>query len=112
MSQTLALSEYENLALLQYKYSSLDHARQSLHDLLNFMARTEASQLAPDKAVLEGDRSLTFTRLALLDEKSGDLDAFHRNIAAAAECSKRIGNKDTSEERMRQVATRLDSYLP
>jgi hypothetical protein len=112
ISQTLAVSEYQNLALLQYKYAAPDLGRKSMRDLLIFMDLAEASQLAPDKKTLDFDRSLTYMRLALLDEKSGDAEAFQRDFAAAAEYSKRLGNKDTSEPRLRQVAAKLDSYLP
>ena len=110
--QTLALTEYQNLALLQYKYAGPDYARRSLQDLLNFMDQIEASQLAAEKDTLEFDRSLAYTRLALLDEKSGDIESAQAHIAAAAQSARKLGDKDASEAKLRQVVTRLDSYLP
>jgi hypothetical protein len=83
LSQWLAISEYDNLALLQYKYANADHARQSLQDLINFMDRTEADHLAPDEQALGIDRALTYMRLALLDEKVGDVKAARAHIAEA-----------------------------
>ena len=49
LSQMMAVSEYQNLALLQYKYADLYHARQSMQDLLSFMNQVEKSGLAVDK---------------------------------------------------------------
>jgi hypothetical protein len=112
LSQMMAVSEYQNLALLQYKYADLYHARQSMQDLLSFMNQVEKSGLAVDKGAFEFDRSLAYMRLALLDEKSGDVEASRKHIAEAADCSTRIGNKDASEANLRQVATKLDYYLP
>jgi hypothetical protein len=112
ISQTLAVSEYQNMALLQYKYADLDHARQSMQDLLSFMEQVEQSGLGVDRVALDFDRSLTYMRLALLDEKTGDIEASEKHIAVAAECSKKLGNKDPSEAHLRQIVTRLDSYLP
>jgi len=112
LCQMMAVSEYQNLALLQYKYADLDHARQSMQDLLSFMNHAEETGLVVDREAFEFDRSLTYVRLALLDEKSGDIEASQRHIAAAAECSRRLGNKDASEAQLRQTVTRLDSHLP
>jgi hypothetical protein len=112
LSQIAAVSEYQNLALLQYKYADTDHARQSMQDLLSFMDHVEASHLLADKEVLEFDRSLTYMRLALLDEKSGDLEASRKDFAAAAESSEKLRNGDASEVHLRQIIAQLDSYLP
>jgi hypothetical protein len=112
LSQLIAVSEYEKLALLQYKHADTDRAIQSVQDLLNFMNHVEASQLAADQEVLEFDRSLTYMRLALLDEKNGDTEAARKHIAAAAECSKKLRNSDVSESHLRQITAKLDSYLP
>jgi hypothetical protein len=112
LCQTLALTQYQNLALLQYKYASPDFARKSMEDLLNFMRQIETSQLAADKETLEFDRSLTYMRLSLIDEKMGDTQAFQRDFAAAAECSRKLGNKETSESHLRDVIARLDAHLP
>ena len=109
LSQWLAFSEYENLAGLQYKHPDTDHARQSQQDLLSFMDHAEANQLAADKRTLEIDRGLTYMRLALLDEKSGDIEASRKHIAAAA---KKLQLNDASEAHLRQVIARLDSNLP
>jgi hypothetical protein len=100
------------LANLQYKHADTDHARQSQQDLLGFMDHAEENQLAVDKVTLEFDRSQTYMRLALLDEKSGDIEASRKHIVAAAECSKKLQNKDTSEAHLRQIIAKLDSYLP
>jgi hypothetical protein len=112
LSQLTAVSEYENLTLLQYKYSDTDHARQAMQDLLDFINRVDASELAADRNVLEFDRSLTYMRLALLDEKSGNLQASRKNIDGAIDSSKKLGNANASEARLRQVAASLDSHLP
>jgi hypothetical protein len=109
LSQLMAVSEYENLALLQYKHADTDRARQSMQDLLSFMDQVDASQLAEDKRTLEFDRSLTYMRLALLDEKSGDMESSRKHIAAAEES---IRITDPSETHLRQIVARLDSYLP
>jgi uncharacterized protein YggL (DUF469 family) len=112
LSQIMAVSEYQNLALLQYKHADTIHGKQSLQDLLAFMDRVEASRLSGSQDVLDFDRCLTYIRLALLDEKSGDVGAYQKDIAAAANCSKKLNNKDTSEAHLREVITKLDAYLP
>jgi hypothetical protein len=109
LSQWAAFSEYENLALLQYKYADTNHARRSLQDLLSFMDHAEANRLAPDKGALEIDRGLTYMRLALLDEKDGDIEASRMHIATAA---KELRINDTSEAHLRQIIARMDSSLP
>jgi hypothetical protein len=109
VSQLMAVSEYENLALLQYKHADTDHAKQAMQDLLGFMDHVEASQLVEDKRPLEFDRSLTSMRLALLDEKSGDIEASQKHMAATEES---IQITDPSEAHLRQIIARLDSYLP
>jgi uncharacterized protein YggL (DUF469 family) len=112
LSQMMAVSEYQNLALLQYKHADTIHGKQSLQDLLAFMDRVEASRLSGSQDVLDFDRCLTYMRLALLDEKSGDVEAHQEDIAAASDCSKKLNNKDPSEAHLRQIIAKLDSYLP
>lgn len=112
LSQLLAVSEYEKIALLQYKHADIDHGRQSMRDLLSFMDHVEASNLVVDEDVFEFDRSLAYMRLALLDEKSGDIEASRRHIEAAADCAKRLRSTDSSEAHLREVTGKLDSYLP
>jgi hypothetical protein len=109
LSQWLAISEYENLAGLQYKHADRDHARKAQLDLLTFMDYAEANQLATDKKTLEIDRGLTYMRLAVLDDKSGDLEASRRHISAAA---KTLQIDDTSETHLRQIIAKMDSSLP
>ncbi|MFZ0276650.1 MAG: hypothetical protein WA254_19480 [Candidatus Sulfotelmatobacter sp.] len=109
LSQWLAISEYENLAGLEYKHADTDHAKKAQQDLLTFMDYAEANRLATDKRTLEIDRGLTYMRLALLDEKSGDLEASRAHIAAAA---KTLQLDDTSEAHLRQIIAKMDSSLP
>jgi|HubBroStandDraft_1064217.scaffolds.fasta_scaffold03381_4 hypothetical protein len=109
LSQWLAFSEYEGLVGLQYKHADADHAKQSQQDLLSFMDHAEANQLTADKRTVQIDRGLTYMRLALLDEKSGDIEAFRKHIAAAA---KELQLNDTSEAHLRQIIAKLDSSLP
>ena len=112
LSQWLAVSEYENLALLQYKHADTQHARQALQGLVSFMDRAEISQLVADKTTLEFDRSLAYMRLAMLDQKSGDMEAYKNHFGEATELSKRLGNKDVSEAHMREVVVKLDDNIP
>jgi hypothetical protein len=112
LSQWLAVAEYENLALLQYKHADTQHARRAMQGLVSFMDRVEMSQLVGDKATFELDRSLANMRLAILDQKSGDIEAYKKHFGVAAEFSQRLGNKDVSEAHMREVVARLDDNLP
>jgi hypothetical protein len=73
------------------------------------MEHAEENQLAVDKKTLEIDRGLTYMRLALLDEKRGDIEASRKHIAAAA---KTLQLNDTSEVHLRQIIAKLDSHLP
>jgi len=110
--QLTAVSEYKSLALLEYKHADTAHALSAMQDLVSFMDRVGRSHLIVNQPILEFDRSVTYTRLALLDEKSGDMEGYRQHIAFAAQCAKRVGETDTSEAHLREGAENLDTNLP
>jgi len=112
LSQWVAISEYENLALLEYKHADPIQGKQSLQDLLHFMDSAEARGLIGDKHTLEFDRTLTYVRIAFLDEKSGKAESVHEDMIAAVEHSRKLGKENVSEETLRRDVAGLDSYIP
>ena len=105
-------SEYEELANLQYKQADTAHTRQFLQDLLSFMDRAEANQKVVDKNVVEFYRGITYMRLVLLEERSGNNEASRKYVAAAEDCFKRRQSEDYSEAFLREITSKLDSALP
>jgi hypothetical protein len=110
--QLTAVSEYKSLALLEYKYADTAHALKAIQDLITFMDRLGGSKLVANRPILAFDRSVAYTRLALLDEKIGDMQGYRHNLAFAAQCGKGLGDTHTSEKHLREGAENLDFYLP
>jgi hypothetical protein len=111
LSQVLALKEYETLAGLQYKESTPTDARQALLSLLGFMESLEAKK-RPAKSVQRGidlDRGIVYMRLARLEERDGNKDRSEEYIRQAQESLKKADIKDVSESHLRDVITQLDA---
>jgi|HubBroStandDraft_6_1064221.scaffolds.fasta_scaffold110223_2 hypothetical protein len=85
LSQTLALSEYETLANLQYSQADPDHATDAQRDLLSFMRRLRATQEVALPTELDFDQAKVLMRLALLEEQAGYSDGFQRYMQQARE---------------------------
>jgi hypothetical protein len=109
MSQWVALSQYESLALLQYEQSDLPHARQALLDVLKFLDETEASNRVGEQKSIDGDRGLTYMRLALLEEKANNGDRSQDYIRKAQASFKKCDGKQYSDADLQKLMTKLDS---
>ncbi|HTA23492.1 MAG TPA: hypothetical protein VK763_08170 [Terriglobales bacterium] len=109
MSQWVALSQYESLALLQYEQSDLPHARQALLDVLKFLDETEASNRVGEQKSIDGDRGLTYMRLALLEQKTNNGDLSQDYIRKAQASFKKCDGKEYSDADLRKLMTKLDS---
>jgi hypothetical protein len=109
LSQTLALSQYETLANLQYKQSDPLHGKLAQLDLLNFMQQLEAKQKIAVPRALDYDRATALMRLALLEEKAGNRQQAEEYILKAQRSLNEADHKWYSEEKVRKFIAKADS---
>jgi hypothetical protein len=109
LSQTLALSEYETLANLQYKQADPVHGTQAQLDLLSFIQQLQSKQKIAVPRALDYDRARVFMRLAMLEEQAGDNDKFQRYLRQAQESLNRADHKWYAEDKMRKFIAEADS---
>ena len=109
LSQSLALSEYETLANLQYKQADPLHGAQAQLDLLSFMQQLQAKQKIVLPRALDYDRARVLMRLALLKEKDGDHEAFQQYLRQAQESLNHSDRKWYSEDKMRKFIAQADT---
>jgi hypothetical protein len=108
-SQTLALSQYETLAELQYKEADTAHGAQAQLDLVNFMNQLEASQKIAVPRAFDYDRARALMRLALLAEQAGNEPAFQQYLRDAQASLDDADKKWYSEKAMRTFVTVADA---
>jgi hypothetical protein len=109
MSETDALGEYETLASLQYKQSNSEYGKQALIDLLEFMKRMELASKQANQKDIDGDRAFVYLRLALLDEKAGNMESYRNYIQRAQESLRKRSNEAHSEDQLRDWIVKYDS---
>jgi hypothetical protein len=109
LSQTLALSEYETLANLQYRHADAVHGEQAQLDLLSFMQQLRAKQKIALPMELDHDQARALMRLALLDEQTGDNQGFQQYLHQAQEVLNRSDQRWYREETMRAFIAKADS---
>ena len=108
-SQTLALSQYETLADLEYKQADPAHGNQAQLDLVNFMNQLEARQRIAVPRAFDYDRARALMRLALLAEQAGDDPAFQQYLHDAQASLDDADKKWYSEKAMRKFVTVEDT---
>lgn len=108
-SDILALAEYETLTSAQYKQSDVTHARDALVDLLKFMDQMETNHRADIQRAIDLDRGVTYMRLALLEEKSGNAQQAEGDIQKAQESMKKRDGTDVSAEKLRELVMKYDA---
>jgi hypothetical protein len=109
MSQWVAMSQYQTLALLEYEQSDVTHGRQALLDVLKFLDETEAGNRAGDQKTIDADRGLTYMRLALLEEKADNRSLSQDYIRKAQVSFEKCDGKQHSDEDLRKLITKLDA---
>ena len=108
MSQFLALKEFEVLTSLQYKESDPQRGRTALLDIPSFMRRMESEEKlsASIQRGVDLDRGITYMRLAVLDERAGNIES-SKQFIRQAQASMKL--KDASENHLREVVAKFDS---
>jgi hypothetical protein len=109
MSQMYALGEYETLASLQYQQANSADGKQALLGLLDFMGRVEDEQGNAIGSSLAIDRAITYTRLALLEEREGNKEKSQDYMRQAQGSLKKRSINEYSEAQMRDIVAKLDS---
>jgi hypothetical protein len=110
-SESIALSEYETLAYLQYKQADAQHGAQAEQDLLNFMQQVQAKQKIATPRAFAYDKAQTLMRLALLDENAGNFAGYQNHLQQAQEALSKADNRWYSEKRMREFIAKRDTQL-
>ena len=98
MSQWAADGEYDELAVLQYRWADNAHARTALEDFLKFMEQMKATGKISDPQSFGNDVALAYMRLATLDKQDGDMANYQTHLSRAQESLKEVGVQHTSEE--------------
>lgn len=109
LSQSLALSEYETLANLQYKQADPEHGTEAQRDLLSFMRQLQATQEVAVSQELDFDQAKVLMRLALLEEQGGYSEGFQRYLHEAQESLHHSTHCSFSEKQMREFIAQADA---
>jgi hypothetical protein len=109
LSQSLALSEYETLANLQFKQADVQHGSQAQLDLLSFMQQLQAGQKIAVPRALDYDRARVFMRLAMVEEQAGNDDKFQQYLRQAQESLNHADRKWYAEDKMRKFIEEADT---
>jgi len=109
LTQVYALGEYETLTGLQYQQASSDQGKKALLDLLDFMRQLNAGQGNAIGKAFEIDRDIAYTRLALLEEQTGNEEDSQKYMRKALDDFKRRPNDDMREPELRDMVAKLDS---
>ena len=96
---------------LQYKESNPAQGKQALLNLLAFMDKMEAEKgIVPSmKRGLDLDRGIAYMRLALLEDREGNKDPSEEYVRQAQASLKEADMKDISESHLRGVVAQLDA---
>jgi hypothetical protein len=109
VAQTRALGEYETLVDIQYRNADYLHAKSALLNLVDFMNQMQERQKIVDHRAFVNDECITYMRLALLEEKAGNVEDSQHYIQQAREVLKREYHKNYSEEFVRKFVARANS---
>jgi hypothetical protein len=108
LSQTLALSEYQTLANLQYKQADAEHGAQAQLDLLHFMQQMQTSQKIALPREFAYDEAKVQMRLALLEEQAGDDAGYQQHLVEAQEVLSNSDKRWYTEKQMREFIANDD----
>jgi hypothetical protein len=109
MADAYGLGEYEILAALQYKNSTLEYSKQAQLDLLQFMQQMEVANKQSLQKSIDGDRGFAYMRVALLEERGGNMESSRVCFQKAQESFKRRRSNDVhSEEQLRDMIAKYD----
>lgn len=109
MSEVYALGEYETLASMQYKSATSGEAKQANIELLQFMQEMETSHKRLNQKSIDGDRGFVYMRLALLEQRAGNLDSSRAYIQQAQASFAKRGDKAFSPEKELQGMAKFDA---
>ena len=94
---------------MQYKYSGPAERKQANIDLLQFMQEMETSKKRLNQKSIDGDRGFVYMRLALLEEKAGNLESARAYIQQAQASFKKRGDAEFSPDKEREGMKKFDS---
>jgi hypothetical protein len=98
----VALSDFSQM---QYMYADPQHAKAAL---LTFADLLEQMQRQKTEKALMVDLRLTYTRLALLEDRGNNPEQSHAYMTKARYWNSAVGGKDYSESEMKAALARFD----
>lgn len=110
MSQWAAVGTYAELTDLQYRYADAAHARAALSDFVSFADQLKAKGTISDPKSFGFDVALANMRLAMLDRRAGNMDAYQANLSRAQEALKAAGSQHTSADDMERFVNQHEPH--
>ncbi len=102
---------YGNLAYMQYRHATPERAREALLGFVDYSKSLETMPDGEKDKVLLRDRALSYMRLALLEEKAGNINLSRQYAQAAQESFTAGGGRTSSGEELRTLVTTLDARI-
>jgi hypothetical protein len=104
-------AEYCELAFMQYRHATPQRGREALLGFVDYSKLVETMPNGKKDKVLLIDRGLTYMRLALLEEKAGNVNLSKQYAQAAQESYAAGGGKTHSDEDLRRLVTAVDTRI-
>ncbi len=100
-----SLNDY---AYIQYKQARTEDAKNALRLQASFLEQMEHIQ--PDR-LIESDLGTAYTRLAVLEEKDGNVEQYRLNIEKARDCIELNDKERLSDADIKAAAQRMDELV-
>jgi hypothetical protein len=102
---------YGELAFMQYRHATPQRGREALLGFVDYLKSVETMPNGEKDTVALRDRGLSYMRLALLEEKAGNIDLAKQYAQAAQESYKAGRGKPHSDVDVRKLVTTLDARI-
>jgi hypothetical protein len=97
--------ELRDFSQLQYMHADSENAKSAL---LAYAGVLEAMEEARAAKTHKFELSLTYTRLALLEDQGNNPEQFHEYMTKARYWNSALGNRDYSESELKAALMRID----
>ena len=99
-----------DFARLQFKCAEAEHARQAVMLQIHLLEQMKQMGLADEVFQPDVELGKAYTRLAMIEEGAGQMDAGQSALARARAYYKRVhsGSKELNDDEMKKVITLMD----
>lgn len=111
LNTLLTVATNSQYACLQYQNAQYSEAKKALLDYLSLLKELNDKGLVKDRydqRMYNVESGLTYARLALLEEKAGNITEKQKAMEDASKRFQLAGWKDYSESKIREVLKRID----